>query len=79
MAFPTLHAFSVCDSTSAFVRKDKLVALMLLQRNRVHRDIRGTTEETQDHILDKLEQFTCHLHGSSKLTKMNKFRQAKFQ
>jgi hypothetical protein len=33
MALPTLHAFSECDSTSAFVCKGKVVALSLLQRN----------------------------------------------
>jgi hypothetical protein len=39
----------------------------------------GTTEKTPDHILDKLIQFTFHVYGSSKLTKINKLRNAKFQ
>jgi hypothetical protein len=39
----------------------------------------GTTEEIPDHNLDRLEQFTCHQYGSSKLTMINKLRHAKFQ
>jgi hypothetical protein len=80
MALPTLHVLSECDSTSAFVRKRQVsTPEVVAQEPKVHRGIRGTTEETPDHILDELEQFTCHLYGSSKLTKINKLRQAKFQ
>jgi hypothetical protein len=59
---PTLHAFSGCDSTNAFVHKGKVAAIWLLQRNSEFVDtfmLFETTEETPGHILDKLEQFTC--------------------
>ena len=70
------------DSTSAFVCKGKVAALILLQKTLEFLEVFmqfGTQAETLDHILDKLEQFTYHLSGSSKLTKINKLRHAKFQ
>jgi hypothetical protein len=33
MALPALHAFSGCDSTSAFVRKGNVAVLRFLQKN----------------------------------------------
>ena len=62
--------------------KGKVAALRLLQKNTEFVEAFkhfGTTEETPDHILDKLEQFRCHLYGSSKLTKINNLKHVKFQ
>eukprot|EP00745_Piridium_sociabile_P026705 TRINITY_DN42673_c0_g1_i18.p1 TRINITY_DN42673_c0_g1~~TRINITY_DN42673_c0_g1_i18.p1 ORF type:complete len:760 (+),score=189.88 TRINITY_DN42673_c0_g1_i18:236-2515(+) len=63
-ALPALHAYTGCDSTSAFVRKGKVTALKMLQKNAEFLEPfmqLGTFEFIPESLFNKLEEFTCRL------------------
>ena len=80
-ALPALHSFSGCDTTSAFVRKGKIVALRTLRRNEEYLDVflsLGKTLELTESVLTKLEEFVCKLYGKSNMKDINSLRYSKF-
>ena len=61
-----LHAFSGCDSTSAFIRKGKIIARKILVKHPVFVDVFGTLGETDDvpeGSQTELEKFVCCMYG----------------
>ena len=62
---PALHAYSGCDTTSAFVRKGKLAPLKTLLKHKDFIDVfleLGSSDDLKDTTLVKLEEFTCLLY-----------------
>ena len=65
-ALPSLHAFTGCDSISAFAGKGKLSALKLLKLNDSYQEMFkeiGTDWVISDLLLQQIEAFTCKLYG----------------
>ena len=68
LALPGLHAFTGCDSVSAFFGKGKVAALKIVRRNQSFqnpfREI-GMRWELSDDLLVKLKEFTCMMYTFS--------------
>ena len=65
---PGLHAFTGCDTLSAFSGKGKLSALRLTKRHVKVRGIfqvLGTEWEVSDELFTGLQEFTCFMYSSS--------------
>ena len=79
---PALHAFTGCDTTSAFVRKGKTAPLKLLKSQPDFLDAflsLGRSSDVPHHIYEKLEHFVCLLYNRRSTTKdVNVLRHAKF-
>ena len=71
-AILALHAFSGCDSTSAFIRKGKLTARKTLVKHPVFVDIFGTLGETDgvpEGSQTELEKFAvCMVNHHTKMS-----------
>ncbi|XP_041373542.1 uncharacterized protein LOC121386637 [Gigantopelta aegis] len=68
LALSAVHAFTGCDTTSAFVRKGKVIALNILKQHQDFVEIfqrLGKSVEIDDDVFDKLERFTCLLYGDA--------------
>ena len=79
---PAVHAYTGCDTTSAFVKKGKLTALKLLRQQPEHLKAfaqLGISAELPDSLYRELELFTCRLYGGMAVTDINKLRFQKFQ
>ena len=79
---PAIHAYSGCDTTSAFVRKGKLVALKLLRQQPQYLQVfaqLGISADIPDSLYRGLEHFTCQLYGGTSETDINELRFQKFQ
>ena len=81
-ALLSLHAFTGCDTVSAFVRKGKVTPLNMLIKNsqylKVFDSIGVQSNLTQDQY-DEIEAFTCLLYGTkSGVTDINKLRYTMF-
>ena len=80
LALTALHAFTCCDTTSAFVRKGKVTPLKLLKK---HPEFLptfhalGTSVDVADSVFEDLEKFTCLMYGS-KSADINSLRHEKF-
>ena len=78
---PGLHAFTGCDTVSAFAGKGKVTALKLVRKNptsqRAFTRI-GTEIEVSTELLDQLEEFTCALYGCKTVKDVNEARYAMF-
>ena len=80
LALVALHAFTGCDTTSAFVRRGKVKPLTLLKK---HPEFLptfhalGSRVEIEDRVFKDLEKFTCLMYGS-KLGDINSLRYEKF-
>ena len=82
-ALPGFHAFTGCDTTSAFVRRGKRGPLTLMRRNAKFCSAFKSLGQAPDHIdedvAQKLEQFVCAMYGYPKSTDTNKLRSLIFQ
>lgn len=61
-----MHAYTGCDTVSAFASKGKVKALKLLTSNKEHRNTflkLGQEWDVSADLMDKLEAFTCLLYG----------------
>ena len=80
LALVALHAFTGCDTTSAFVRRGKVKPLTLLKK---HPEFLptfhalGSRVDIEDRVFKDLEKFTCLMYGS-KLGDINSLRYEKF-
>ena len=66
-ALLSLHAYTGCDSTSAFKGKGKVKAVKVLQQKPafVHALVQlGDTDDVQEQVTDDLESFTCCVYGN---------------
>ena len=76
-ALLSLHAYTGCDSTSAFKGKGKVKALKVLQQKPafVHALAQlGDTWDVQEQVIDDLESFTCCVYGRSRFSKVDDLR-----
>lgn len=67
-ALPGLHAFTGCDTVSAFFGKGKVAALKIVRRSKsfqnLFQDI-GMSWELSDDLLTELQEFTCMMYASN--------------
>ena len=72
-----LHAFTHCDSTSAFKGRGKRRAFKLLEKKLDYHDIFaaiGNDWVVSNDVIDGLEKFTCELYGKSNFNSINAAR-----
>ena len=70
--FPGLHAFTGCDSVSAFSGKGKLTALKLAKRSPAFQELfqqLGMELELSHELFKSLQEFTCLMYSSNPGTK----------
>ena len=71
------HAFSGCDSTSAFKGKGKVKGLKVLETDQSFQEAfskLGEAWEVSEEVMDELERFTCVLYGNKRAKKVNSLR-----
>ena len=76
-ALLSVHAFTGCDSTSAFKGKGKVKALKLLQQRLKFVPVfesLGESWSVTEQQLDELEEFVCLLYGRQKTKKVDDVR-----
>ena len=76
---PGMHAFTGCNSVSAFAGKGKAVALKRLRKFSVFHEAfvsMGQQNEISAELLKQLEAFTCSLYSSKPITDINQLRYA---
>jgi len=82
-ALPAFHAFTGCDTTSAFVRKCKKGPFKILRNNtRAVEAIKclGTTPNTvSETAFSELEKFVCCMYGKSSYVDVNRLRYETFK
>ena len=73
-----MHAFTGCDTVSAFAGRGKLLALKLLRQTTKFKKAFlefGQIWKMSDELFDSLEEFTCRLYVSqSDICKVNEIR-----
>ena len=72
-----LHAFTGCDSVSAFAGKGKKRLFKLLMKLQDYIEtfqMLGQSWNLDDDVIERLEKFTCHMYGSSLTTSVNELR-----
>ena len=74
------HAFTGCDSTSSFVRKDKVKPLKLLKNSkhiqRIFQSL-GNEPHTSEETRKELQKFTCRIYGGSVISDIESLRYLK--
>jgi hypothetical protein len=82
-ALPAFHAFSGCDSTSAFVRKGKKGPFSILTSDiqfvNVFKQLGESIDSVSEGVLQKIEYFVCCMYGRSHETETAKVRSSIFQ
>ena len=77
-ALMALHVYTRCDTTSAFkgIGKVKPIIKVIQKMPKFKKALAqlGETWNVEDKLFAALEQFTCILYGSRKLTDVNKLR-----
>lgn len=71
------HAFTGCDTTSAFMRKGKVRPFKLLQKRETFIDtfIRlGESDVLSNDVIDSLESFVCAMYGKGRSCQVNDVR-----
>lgn len=72
-----VHAFTGCDSTSAFKGKGKVKAVKLVEKNVHFKELfmeLGESWIVDENILSSIEKFTCALYGKERVQKVNELR-----
>lgn len=81
MALPAIHAFTGCDTTSAFVRKGKLMPLKIVLNQPDFLPVfltLGRSIDVDEQTYRKLENFTCLLYKGVVTDDINKLRHEKY-
>ena len=76
-ALMCLHAYTGCDSTSAFKGLGKIKPLKILPKNPKFAATLtrlGESWEVPDDLVDELEEFTCSMYGRARARKVNELR-----
>lgn len=80
---PAFHAFTGCDTTSAFVRKGKKGPLSIIMKNKQFVSTFETLGETPNAVPEKLnvelERFVCKMYNKGSFISTNKLRSDVFQ
>lgn len=78
-----LHAFTGCDTVSAFAGQGKLKALKMLKKDTSYQDtfsLLGKSWNVTEDLFQKIEQFTCCMYTANKSTgKVNELRHQLFR
>lgn len=73
-----MHAFTGCDTISAFAGRGKITALKQLKSDKAYQEAfaeLGRSWEVSEELSDKLQAITCHLYlPSTNTTEVNKLR-----
>ena len=72
-----IHAFTGCDSTSAFKGKGKVKAIRLLQKKENYQRVFSRLGDEWDicnDLLSALSEFTCALYGKPRMANVNRVR-----
>ena len=82
-ALPSFHAFTGCDSTSAFVRKGKRVPFKLLCNNQdavdAFKNLGTTPNSISEAAAKDLEKFVCSMYGKPTFSDIDKLRYETFR
>lgn len=76
-SLPAFHAFTGCDFSAAFHGKGKIKPFKLLQQNHEFQEYfsaLGLSEEVEEDVSSKLENFVCSMYGNPTVTSVNKLR-----
>ena len=76
-ALMCLHAFTGCDTTSAFKGLGKIKPLKVLQKNpkfAATLSRLGESWEVPEDLIDDLEEFACSMYGRARAHKVNELR-----
>jgi len=76
-ALPGMHAFTGCDTVSAFAGKGKLKPLKMLRASQDYQTMfqaLGESWTLSSELSQQLEMFTCEMYGSSKNCNINQHR-----
>lgn len=74
---PSIHSFTGCDTTSAFVRRGKLIPLKNIEKNQSFLNVfdkLGKTLDVTEDLLSELEKYVCSMYGKPKYSDVNKLR-----
>ena len=77
-----LHAYTRCDTTSAFKGIGKIKPLKTLQKTPKFAAVLcrlGETWDITEDLLDELEEFTCAIYGRARVHKVNELRYIRIQ
>ena len=75
MALPGFHAFTGCDYTAAFIRKDKKRPFLKLQESNYVDAFAALATGPADHATCKtIENFTANMYGAKKTISLTKYR-----
>ena len=75
-----IHAYSGCDTTSAFKGLGKVKPIKLLQGNAKYADTLSTLGDSwtvSDELVQEFENFTCAMYGKSRLKSVDSVRYVK--
>lgn len=76
-ALTALHAFTHCDSTSAFKGTGKVKPIKVMQKNPRFQRLLAKLEEEwciPEEVISGLEAFTCAIYGRSRVTSVDELR-----
>lgn len=83
LALPAFHAFTGCDTVSAFVGKGKKRPLQVLRKNRAFittfQKIGEAGDKMSDDVMKGLANFVCSMYGSPNVHSIGKVRYQLFQ
>lgn len=74
---PALHAFTGCDTISAFVRRGKTNVMKIVDKNQDFQrtlHLLGQVHTCSDVLVKGLEHLVCAMYGKGKYTDVNKLR-----
>ena len=77
-----LHAFTGCDTTSAFKGKGKVKALKIMQNDARFQNafqLLGEAWKLEKETVDEIDRFACVLYGNKKIKEVNNLRFATLQ
>ena len=82
-ALPAFHAFTGCDTTSAFVRKGKKGPFRMLQKNthavEAFKSLGTDPNTVSETTFRELEKFVCCMYGKSSYVDVNRLRYDTFK
>ena len=82
-ALPGLHAFTGCDSTSAYVHKGKNRPLSIMRRRadfiQAFSDLGTDASKVDDSLFSVLQEFVCAMYSSYNVSDVNNVRSTLFR
>ena len=66
-----LHAFTGCDTVSAFAGQGKLKALKMVKKDTSYQETfsgLGQSWDVSEELFQRIEEFTCHMYAANSST-----------